>query len=112
MKSLNDKLATVKNVLLTITDNVGMYEAINSGKTYIVYYPESEASELAADNVKSLESMSITVDLYAREKDGGVSIAEQIKQALNNANISHYLSAVIYESETGFVHYEFVCEVG
>ena len=102
-------LESVKEALLTVSDNVFHYEANNKLDKYIVWAEDSEGSSVEADNKKINQSIQGTIDYYTKEE--GDTAVESIQNALNSAEVSFYLNSVQYEDETEFIHYEWVFEV-
>lgn len=106
---MRSKLERVKETLLTVTDNVGHYEAFSQTDKYIVWAEDSEGSSLEGDNFKLEQSIQGTIDYYTKsENDPNV---EGIQAALKAARISFNLNSVQYEDETQYIHYEWVFEV-
>lgn len=107
---LSQKLSKIRDALLTVTDNVGHYEALNAKDQYIVWAEDSESDSVHADNAKKIQTIQGTID-YFTKKDGGET-ADQIQDALDKADgVTYQLSSVQYEEETGFIHYEWLWEV-
>lgn len=111
MKSLSDVLMPVKNALLSVTDNVGLYEAVDATITHSIYAPDGEAGNLPLNNIKTGQIIQGTIDLFALNKDR--QMADQIQQALNEAGVSFYLNSTQFENleKNDFIHYEWVFEV-
>lgn len=106
---MQSKLDKIRNALLTVTDNVGHYEAISQSGPYIIWAEDSEGSSVEADNCKVNQAIQGTIDYYTKsERDTNV---DAIQKALNDARISFYLNTVLYEDETGYIHYEWVWEL-
>ena len=90
------KLKVIPEVLLTVTTNVGHYEAMDKTDRYIVWAEDSEGSSVEGDNRKTLQTVQGTIDYYTRnEEDENV---EKIQEALKTACISFYLNSVQYEN--------------
>lgn len=105
MPSLN----TVRDALLTVSNDVFHYEAFKKSDKYIVWAEDREGSSIEADNKKIHQSIQGTIDYFTREeKDPNIS---KIQNALNDYQISFYLNSVQYEDETRYVHFEWVFEV-
>lgn len=111
MKSFDEMLAPIKKALLSVSNNVGHFEANNANVTHIVYAEDAEGSSVSANNIKECRSIQGSIDLYALPKD--LSIADEIEKALNNEDIYFSLETVTpYESDTKvFIHYEWSFEV-
>lgn len=71
-------------------------------------WAEDSENSLWADNRHAERALQGTVDWYTR-KDDGVAAA-LIEAALDAAGAAWYLNAILYEEDTGFLHYEWVFE--
>lgn len=111
MKSISDALKPVKEALLSVSENVGLYEAIDATVTHIVYAPDSEAGELALDNIKTGQIIQGTIDLFAKNEDR--DMADSVQNALNEVGVSFRLESIQYEdlNKNDFIHYEWIFEV-
>lgn len=99
----------LKKALLSVTDNVGHYEAFKKTDRYIVWAEDSEGGSVHADNKKENQSIQGTIDYFTTfEHDENVC---KIQDALNNEEVSFFLNSVQYETETKYIHYEWVFEV-
>lgn len=110
---MQDKLKTIQEVLLTVTDKVYHYEAMHVSDKYIVWAEDSEGESLEADNYKAEQSIQGTIDYFTKEEfDENV---DKIQEVLADSCISFYLNSVQYESRddygAGYIHYEWVWEV-
>lgn len=103
------KIKQIRDALLTITDNVYHYEAMDRPDRYIVYAEESEGSSQESDNKKTEQSIQGTIDYFTKTEWDEFS--DQIQTVLADAKISFYLNSVQFEEETGYTHYEWVWEV-
>lgn len=111
---MQSKLQIIPQLLLTVTENVFHYEALNQTDKYIVWAEDSEGDSLEGDNHKINQSIQGTIDYFTLEEmDSNV---DTIQSVLKNADISFYLNSVQYESRddsgSGYIHYEWVFEVG
>lgn len=104
------KIRKIEEILLTVTDNVFHYEAMDKPDQYIAYAEDSEGSSVEGDDQKINQSIQGTID-YFTKKDWDENVTK-IQEALKNACISFYLNSVQLEEETGYQHYEWVWEVG
>lgn len=111
MKSLNDLLEPVKAALLTVSSNVGLFEAIDGTTDHIIYAPDGEGESLALNNNKSSQVIQGTIDLFVKPQN--VILADDIQTALNAAGISFSVSSIQYEDldKNTFIHYEWIFEV-
>lgn len=72
-------------------------------------YAEDSAGHFYADNKMSIQSTSGTIDLFT--KSTNETSKNLIQSALNSVDCSWYLSSVQYETDTGYIHYEWIFEV-
>lgn len=103
------KINIIKDILTSISENVGHYEAFKVTDQYIVWAEDGEGSSVEGDNRKINQSIQGTIDLFTK-KDMD-PMAEEIQNALKENEISFYLNSVQYEDETGYIHHEWVWEV-
>lgn len=106
---LFQKINKVRDALLTVSDNVGHYEALNKTDQYIVWAEDGEGDSLQTDNKKKAYVIQGTVDYFTKTEDDSTVV--EIEKALNEADISFALNSVQYEEETSYIHYEWVWEV-
>lgn len=104
------KIRQIEEILLTITDKVYHYEAMDSPDQYIVWAEEMEGSSVEGDDRKINQSIQGTID-YFTKSDWDENV-EKIQKALKENCISFYLNSVQIEEDTGYQHYEWVWEVG
>lgn len=111
MKSLAKMYAPVKAALLTVSDNVGKYEAIDATKTHIVYGFDAEGDSFDANDIKLHQVLQGTIDLFALP--GDEKLFDEIQKALNAARISFSFSSATFEDQqtNDFVHYQWIFEV-
>ncbi len=102
-------LDDVRTALLTVTKNVGRYEAFKKTDKYIVWAEDTQADAVWADGEMVQQAIQGTIDYFTKtENDPDV---RQIQTALNEFEISWRLNSIQYEDETGYIHYEWVFEV-
>lgn len=104
------KLSDVRDALLTVTENVGHYEAMQETDRYIVWAEDGQADSVWADGRMIQQGIQGTIDFYTKSENDPFVLA--IQNALNGAGISFRLSSVQYEDETKFIHFEWIFEVG
>ena len=104
------KIRQIEEILLTITDKVYHYEAMDSPDQYIVWAEEMEVSSVEGDDRKINQSIQGTID-YFTKSDWDENV-EKIQKALKENCISFYLNSVQIEEDTGYQHYEWVWEGG
>lgn len=103
-------LERIKNVLLSVSDNVFHYTAVEKPNQYIVWAEEFEADALNGDNQKLEQTISGSIDYFTKvDMD---PMVDKLQNALNKAQISFRLNSVQYEEETGYIHYEWTWEDG
>ena len=106
---MQSKLEVIPRALLTVSENVGHYEALRKEAPYLVWAEDSEGSSVEGDNQKINQSIQGTIDYFTKtDMDPAV---DQIQAALKAACISFYLNSVQYEEETEYTQYEWVWEV-
>ena len=104
------KIRQIEELMLTVTDSVFHYEAMDKPDQYIVYAEDREGSSVEGDDQKINQSIQGTID-YFTKKDWDENV-NKIQGVLKDNCISFYLNSVQFEEETGYQHYEWVWEVG
>ena len=99
----------IKEALLRVDVEVFHYYALHPSDRYVVWAEDGEGTELAADNRKIGQVLSGTIDFFTKTEQDPAR--EEIQRALGDAEISYSLNSVQYEEETGYIHYEWRCEV-
>lgn len=97
------------NALLTVTENVGHYEAFDKSDKYVVWAEDGEFSSMGTDGYKGGQMVEGTIDYFTKDEDD--ENIEKIPVALNAARIWWRLNSVQYEDETRFIHYEWLFRV-
>ncbi len=104
-----DRLDIIKTALLTVTENVGHYEALKKTDQYIVWAEDSQGKALWADGQMQEQSIQGTIDYFTKmENDPNV---EKIQTALNEKFVSFSLNSIQHEKDTKLIHYEWLFEV-
>ncbi len=104
------KIFRIRDALLSVTDNVGHYEALNVSDKYLVWAEDAEADSVHADNQKDIQVIQGTIDYFTKE-DGDPNV-DRVQTALLGAEgVVYQLNSVQYEDETGYIHYEWLWEV-
>ncbi len=99
---------TVKNALLSCTDNVYNYTARgNQAVPYVVYGNDGENVFHAGDR-RAERADHGTVDLYV--KTSADPLVRAIPAALDEAGVAVSLNTVQYEEEAALLHYEWIYE--
>ena len=55
---------------MSVTENVGHYEAMDETDKYIVWQEDSEGSAVKGDNRKTNQSIQGTIDYYTKNRYG------------------------------------------
>ena len=103
------KIKKIRDILLTVSEDVYHYEAVQKKDKYIVYAEDMEGGSVEAGNRKVEQSIQGTIDYFT--KTDWDETVDRIQEALKAACISFYLNSVQLEEETGYQHYEWVWEV-
>ena len=103
------QLADVKTALLTVTTNLRHYDATGLIAPYVVWSEDTQADAVYADGKMQEQGIQGTIDLFTKtEYDPKFS---QIQTALNNAGIGFYLDSIQYESDTKYIHYQWIFSI-
>lgn len=107
------KLTEIPKILRRITPNVWHYEAMQQTNQYIVWAEDGEGSSVEANDRKTEQSITGTIDLFTMTEFDPA--ADAIQDVLKENRISFYLNSVQYENRddgyAGYIHYEWVFEV-
>lgn len=102
-------LKQVMDACLSVTNNVGHYEAMDKTDKYCVWAEDGEYSSLEADDYKAGQMVEGTIDYFTKDEDD--PNIEAFQEAFNAARIGWNLNSVQYEDETQFIHYEWLFRV-
>lgn len=102
-------LDTIKEALLTVSDNVGHYEALKKTPPYIVWAEDGAGDTVFANDRLQNQAITGTVDLFTRDRDGD-PLMEAIPQALDGV-CAWRLNSIQYEDDTKLLHAEWAWEV-
>lgn len=102
-------LDCVKNALLTVSKNVGHYQALKATAPYIVWAEDGQSDTVWANNRMLGQVIQGTIDLYTKKEND--PLFQAVQKALNAAEISFRLNSVQHEDDTGYIHFEWVFEV-
>lgn len=72
-------------------------------------YGEDGENRLAGDNKTAEKVMVVYVSLFT--KDDSATPRETIENALDSAPCAWYLNTVQFEEDSGYIHYEWACEI-
>ena len=102
-------LDRVRDALLSVTENVGHYEAMEQADKYCVWAEGREAGNIQSDNKKEGQTIEGTIDYFTKDDDDAAPDAFQ--SAFNAAGFAWTLNQVQYEEETRYIHYEWLFRV-
>lgn len=100
----------VKNAALTVSKNVGHFNAMKRIPPYIVWAEDGQGDSLWADGQMQEQVITGTIDLFT--KSSREPLFEKIQRALSDAEISFRWNSTQYEEDTGLYHHEWVWEIG
>lgn len=100
-------LDMIRDTLLTVTDNVGHYEAFKKTDRYIVWAEDGGYSG-HGDNKPTTRIMTGTIHLFTKMESD--PFFDDIENALDGIDIAWALNSVQYEDSTGYTHYEWTWE--
>lgn len=102
-------LSDVETALLTVTQNVGHYAALEQTDKYIVWAEDGSGVSSWSDNKRKAGSITGTVDYFTKtENDTNTAL---IEAAFKSIRISWRLNSVQYERDTGYIHFEWAWEM-
>ena len=102
-------LDVIKNALLTVTQNVGHYEAREKTDQYIVWAEDGSGINSWSDNKRKAGSITGTVDYFTKtENDSNVA---SIEAAFKSIRIGWRLNSIQKEKDTGYIHFEWSWEL-
>ena len=103
------KLVDLRDLLLTVTDDVFHYHATKKPDKYIVWAEDRQGNSGYADNRMTIQGIQGTIDYFTNtEYDPTFDL---IQEKLNSADIAWKLNSIQYEEETGYTHYEWAWEL-
>lgn len=103
-------LADLKAALLTVTSKAYHFDATGATGNYIVWAEDGQADSVWADGGMKEQAITGTIDYYSKEEyDPNFSA---IQAALDGIGISYRLNSIQYETDTKYIHYEWVFEIG
>lgn len=108
-------LVTKAEKMLDILDSVEGLNAYHLFKPatvkapYAVWQEDSEGQSFHANNTKTEQVLTATVDYFTLTEFD--SMIDSIQMAFNDAQIAWRLNSFQYERETNLLHYEWLIEV-
>lgn len=111
MLTMQQKLKWFGVKLAAVCARTYHYQRPNSAAVpYAVWAEDSEADSFHADNRKSEQKVSGSINYFTKTEYD--SVVDDIQDCLDVNRLSWYLSSVQYESETGLIHFEWRWEIG
>lgn len=102
-------LQKVRDALTALGLPVGHFEASVKTPPYLVWAEDGAGESLKADGDTAAQALQGTIDYFtATEFD---ATPGRIQKALDRADIPWRLNSIQRETDTGFIHYEWVFEV-
>lgn len=102
-------LQQLKTLLLTIGPPVHHYFVSGQTGNYIIWAEDGPGSALYAEDRMDRHAIQGTIDYYTKiEYD---PVTGQIEDALNGSDVSWYPGPVQYETDTGYIHHEYIFEI-
>lgn len=102
-------LEPVRTACLSVTENVGHYEAMEKTDKYCVWAESGEQSSQQADNAKTGQAVEGTIDYFTTDDDDDAP--DRFQAAFNAAGFAWILNSVQYEEETRYIHYEWIFRI-
>lgn len=98
-------LRDLRDLLLKITPSVYHFQADKKvSGNYIVWAECGQSNSILGDNLTQDQSIMGTVDYFTRMEFDPVP--NKIQEALNTAQLGWELNVILFEPETGYIHYE------
>src|SRR5665648_36728 len=102
-------LADIKTALLTVTSKVYHFDATGATGNYIVWAEDGQADSVWADGRMKEQTITGTIDYFTKiEYDPNFNA---IQEALNEIGVSYQLNSIQYESDTKYIHTEWVFDI-
>lgn len=100
----------LKQTLLTVEPNVGHYKAFKQSDRYIVWAEDGQGQAQHADGKMQNQAIEGTIDYFIKGEDN--TAIPRMQEALDQIDISYRFNSAQYEEDTGFVHFEWVWQIG
>lgn len=103
-------LEDIRDLFLTITDKCYHYKAWEESDQYVVWAEDNQVGGMYSDNKTKIQVLEGTIDLYTKvEYD---PIFDTVQEVLNSSELSWRYNSTQFEEETGFIHHEWIWQVG
>ena len=102
-----EKCKVIRDALRSVLPNSVFHYIASTkhGDEYIVW-AEEESADLKADDRSVEVAMTGTIDLFTKTEYS--PRIDAIEAALANAGVSYSINSVQYETDTNFIHYEWL----
>lgn len=106
-----DHLESALNTLPGMAGRIFHLEAFQQTGNYIVWAEEGQDGDnFVADDAPLLQALTGTVDYYTQTKRD--KMVSKIQKALTGAKIGWELNSTQNETDTGYIHHEWVWTIG
>jgi hypothetical protein len=105
------QLLDVESALFTVlpTKTWHLLPPPDTPGNYIVWGEDGQSDALHGDGKMINQVIQGTIDYFTKTEYDPVK--DQIQAALNNAGIGFRLNSTQYETDTGYIHYEWVFDI-
>lgn len=105
MTSIQERLESLKQMLVAISPDVYHYFRRVNKTRYIIWAEDSEENSFHADNKKQRQGIHGTIDLFTKQEYD--PMADDIQEGLNGLDgCAWSLNSVQFEDETNLIHHE------
>jgi len=99
-------LSNLRDALLSVTSNVFHFDASGATGNYIVWAEDGQDDSVWADGIMANQAIIGTIDYFTKtEYDPNFGA---IQTVLTNLGISYRLNSIQHETDTKYIHYEWV----
>ena len=92
---MQSKLKIIPEILLTVTENVSHYKAMNQTDKYIVWAEDSEGDSVEGDDKKINQSIQGTIDYFTKEEIYQLVSKRILTSGENARTIKNKIQAVL-----------------
>jgi hypothetical protein len=102
-------LSDVKTALLTVSQKVYHHTAEGATGNYIVWAEDGQSNAVHGNGIMKAQVIQGTIHYFTTTENDPVF--DQIQTALNAASVGFWLNSIQYETETKYIHYEWVFDI-
>lgn len=106
---LQNKLRQLGEAFAELTDYCYHYFRPVKTTPCIIWAESGEADSFHADNHKTEQNITGTVDVFTKTEFDG--LLDSVQTALDGLGAAWYLSSVQFEDDTQLIHYEWTWEI-